>query len=578
MHMKGSKRQHDATFRPRTVASRRDCHLEVLMIFFGIIPVVQGSVRRGTLACLAVSFMPWLAGCEAFVPQRDRPDEGELPSTYSLAETRVACEQQWWKEFESEELDTLIDEALRENLSLRQFWARVQQADALATQSGAQLYPQFDVLGEASYRRTSLKVDRSQPSFKVRLGEALAGSLNRALTNTTRRALGSETGEGDGFPSSRGTTSTGTDRAPGRVTESVNQFGLSLAASYEVDLWGRIASGYRAARYDAEAVRADLETTAITLVAEVVDRWIRLQEQRELRAVLEDQLATNKTYLELVELRFRQGQVSALDVYQQRQAVTAIERQIPRVEAGAQVLRHELAVLLGKPPMSDLEPGLYDLEQVPDFPEIGVPADLLVQRPDVRAALADLNAADYRVAAARADRLPAIRLTGGIGYRTDEIAHLLDDWFLNLAAGLSQPLFDGFRRQAEVERTLAVVEERLAFYRLAILTALREVEDALVQERRQREYIEALTRQTEEARNALREASRRYQTGLSTYLPVLTELERTQFLARELITARRELLVFRINLYRALGGTWPGELTAPVPLSEEAELTKANAS
>jgi len=541
---------------------------------------------RATTVFFAGTLITLLSGCEAFLPRREQPDEGRLPETYSLSQTEVARTDRWWTEFGSADLDRLVNEALEENLGLRQFWARIAQADARATQSGSLLYPQFDLIGDAAYRRTSIEIESDQASFRARLRNALGSGLNRALTNTANRALGvtqngnnGDAGNGGGG-GTLGGLSAGSDaeEPPGRITQSTSQFGLSLSASYEVDLWGRIASGYRAARLDTEATRADLEATAITVVSEVVERWVRIQEQRELRAILQKQLETNETFLELVELRFRKALVSALDVFQQRQTVSEVERQIPVVESNEQVLRHELAVLLGKTPMAELELGSYDLAQVPPFPEVGVPADLLIYRPDVRAALADLNAADYRVAAARADRLPAIRLTGGIGYDSGEIRNLLDDWFLSVAASLSQPLFDGFRRQAEVERTLAVVEERLAAYRLTILTAIREVEDALVRERKQHEFVDALRRQIEDARNTLREASQRYQKGLNDYLPVLTALERTQLLTRTLVSAQRELLLFRIDLYRALGGMWPRELTAPAMLSDQSTSTKVNAS
>jgi NodT family efflux transporter outer membrane factor (OMF) lipoprotein len=316
----------------------------------------------------------------------------------------------------------------------------------------------------------------------------------------------------------------------------------------------------------------------MTLAAEVANRWLAIIEQQALKALLSEQVETNKTYLELVELRFRKARVSALDVYQQRQTVAEVEKLIPLVEAEEQVLRNELAVLLGKPPGTLIGVGAYDLEEVPDFPEIGVPAELLINRPDVRSALARLTASDYRVAVARADRLPAIRLTGGIGYDADDISNLFDDWFLNLAAGITAPILDGRRREAEVERTLAVVEERLASYRLTVLTAMREVEDAVVRERKQREHVQALARQLEDAANALREAGERYKKALNDYLPVLTALERTQFLTRSLVVARRDLLTFRVNLYRALGGDWTGELERPARLSDEQEATEAEGS
>jgi NodT family efflux transporter outer membrane factor (OMF) lipoprotein len=337
-----------------------------------------------------------------------------------------------------------------------------------------------------------------------------------------------------------------------------------------VDLWGRIWSQYQSAQFDVEASRDDLEAAAMTLTAQVTEIWLRILEQQELERLLAEQLETNRTYLELVELRFRKGQVSALDVFQQRQAVSDIKRLIPLAQAAEAVLRQELAVLLGKPPTEPMPVGDAPLPlDVPPLPPTGIPADLLVQRPDIRAAMARLQSADYGVAAARADLLPAIRLTGGIGYNTNDIRYLFDNWFLNVAAGLAQPLFDGFRRPAEVSRTLAVVEERLAAYRLTVLFAIQEVEEALVQETRQREYLAALAEGLEDARNALREASERYRKGLNDYLPVLAALERTQALARNVVIARRELLVFRVNLYRALGGTWMDELQPPVRLSEQ---------
>jgi NodT family efflux transporter outer membrane factor (OMF) lipoprotein len=413
--------------------------------------------------------------------------------------------------------------------------------------------------------------------------EAIASGVGRGVAQGLQNQLDPSSGSGSTGGSS-GISAGGSlnqERTePYRVTRETKQFGLSLAASYEVDLWGRIYTAYRAADYDYDATREDLESVAMTLAAEVADRWLRIIEQEELRRLLSEQLETNKTYLELVELRFRKGQegVSALDVYQQRQAVGEVAKQVPLVEAQEQLLRYDLAVLLGKPPASELATGEYELTTVPPLPSTGVPAELLARRPDIRAGLSRLNAADYRVASARADRLPAIRLTGGIGYSTDDIDHFFDDWFVNLASGLTMPLFDGFRREAEVERTLAVVEERLADYRLTVLTAIREVEDALIQERKQREYIEALTQQVDDASRALREATERYQKGLNDYLPVLTALERTQALTRNLISARRELLIYRVNLYRALGGSWTQELEAPVRLSDEVAMAKEGES
>ena len=134
----------------------------------------------------------------------------------------------------------------------------------------------------------------------------------------------------------------------------------------------------------------------------------------------------------------------------------------------------------------------------------------------------------------------------------------------NLAANLVQPVFEGGRRRAEVRRTDAVKLERLNAYGAAVLTALREVEDALTQERQQRLFIDNLRVQVALARETLGQARQRYTNGLSDYLPVLTALQAQQNRDRDLLTARRQLISYRIQLYRALGGSWARELTFPV--------------
>jgi outer membrane protein TolC len=134
------------------------------------------------------------------------------------------------------------------------------------------------------------------------------------------------------------------------------------------------------------------------------------------------------------------------------------------------------------------------------------------------------------------------------------------NWLLNLAGNLTAPIFDGGRRAAEVDRTRALTDEKLWAYRQTVLTAVKEVEDALVSESKQKEHIEALERVVSAARKAFDEAVERYRKGLNDYLPVLTQLLSVQSLERNLIKKRASLLLFRVSLYRALGGTWTQDL------------------
>jgi len=447
-----------------------------------------------------------VASCAPFKPQERQSPEGELPRSFSLYTSESEPEIRWWEEFNDPDLNVLITEALSGNLTLKEAWSRLVQTRALAVQAGAALYP--DLTGTAGADYTRQRSDNG---------------LQKTISN--------------------------------------EDYSLGVISSYELDLWGRIRAGRESALLEVTAAREDLNTAAMTLAAEVANRWVNIISQGMQKRLLEHQLQTNLTLLELIELRFRMSMVSALDVYQQKQIVEDIKAEIPLVEAEEQVLRHELALLLGKPPGTSLKISREDLLEPAEIPATGLPADLLSSRPDLRRAGMRLQAADWQVSAARANRLPAIRLTAGAQYGKGDMDVLFNNWLLSLAGNLTAPIFDGGRRAAEVDRRKALVDENLAAYRQAVLTAIKEVEDALVVEAKQREHIRALENVVVTARKALEEAGIRYRNGLTDYLPVLTQLLAVQRLERNLIRQRANLLNARVSLYRSLGGTWTDSLT-----------------
>ena len=446
-----------------------------------------------------------LASCTPFKPPVRPSPEGELPQTFSLYTSESEPPQRWWEEFNDPELNTLVAEALSGNFSLKKAWTRLRQANSVVVQTGATLYP--DLSGNAS-----------------------------ALSARQRSGSG-----------------------PFK-TRSTEEYSLGVTSSYELDLWGRIRSQREAALLEATATREDLNIAAMTLVAEVTNHWTNIISQRMQKQLLEKQIQINRTYLELIELRFRASMVSAVDVYQQKQVVEDVTAEIPLVEEKELLLMHELALLLGKPQQTALKISRTDLPESNKIPATGFPADLLAARPDLRAAGLRLRAADWQVAAARANRLPAINLTAQAVYGKGALDVLFDTWLLSLAGNLVAPIFDGKRRAAEVDRTLAVSDENLLAYREAVLTAIKEVEDAMVSESKQREHIDSLKLVVATARKALEEAGIRYRNGLTDYLPVLTQLLTVQRLERDLIQKRTSLLIARVSLYRALGGVWPESL------------------
>ncbi|MDP8263504.1 MAG: TolC family protein [Candidatus Ancaeobacter aquaticus] len=478
---------------------------------------------------LITSLMIFSSSC-TFLPKIKKPPEGKISEAFTESDSKVKMPDQWWTSFENNDLNALMGKAFVGNLSLKETFYRLKQAKARAVIAGSELFPQINATGNASRNRTMRE---------------------NVTTNTT---------------------TWGTQHR--KISTTIQDWAVGIAASYEVDLWGRIRSGRSAAIFEEMASEKDLETSAFSLSAEITDRWIRILEQRAQKRLLHEQLKTNKSYLELVELRYKKAIVSSLDVYQQKQTVESIRQQIPLVEAQEQVLLHELAVLLGKLPRTNMDITEKSLPHLPALPETGIPADLLQNRPDVKAAFLRLQESRWNVSGAIANRLPAINLTGAASYDTEGIEDLFDNWFFNLGSSLAMPLVDGFKRKAEVERTKAVMNEYLNAYRRTVLNAIKEVEDALIREKKQIEHIDSLKDQIDAARKGLEVAGERYLKGVSDYLPVLTQLSAVQRLERDMITSHRNLLVYRVNLYRALGGTWTDNIEQKLEHETETATAK----
>ena len=468
----------------------------------------QAAMNRVFRWFLLIAFLAQaLTSCTPFAPAaRLGQEETPLPDSFSIKDSIQDPKQRWWETVGDEELNSFVDEALTDNQTLLSYWARLEKAQAQARKEGADLKPSLAGAAGASYTR--IETDNSS-------------------------------------------------------VENEN-YSIGLVAGYEVDLWGRIRATNESALLSAEASREDLNTVAMTVAAEVTERWVAILSQRLQRQLLGQQLSNNETYLELVELRFRKSLASALDVFQQRQLVERNKAQLPLIEMQKRMLENQLAVLLGRMPNQSPVITRQELPVLDAVPDAGIPVELLQNRPDIVAAFKRLEAVDQDLAAARADRLPALRLTGSVAYDSDKLEKVFDNWIANLGASLTAPIFDGGRRKAEVDINEAAVQQQLAEYRQLVLSAVREVEDALISETKIREHVVATENQLQAGKNALKEAGSRYLKGLNDYLPVLTQLLSVQSLENDLIRRHEDLLVARISLYRAIGGSWTDELSPPV--------------
>jgi NodT family efflux transporter outer membrane factor (OMF) lipoprotein len=332
----------------------------------------------------------------------------------------------------------------------------------------------------------------------------------------------------------------------------------TLSASYEVDLWGRNAADLRGAEASLRATAFDRDAARLTLLAGVATAYFEVLSLRGRLAVSRENLGISQRVLGVVEARARNGAVSPLDVARQQAAVLSQRAGLLSLEQQERQTLAALAVLVGRLPEGFAVQGttLADLA-VPSISP-GLPAQLLVRRPDLASAEASLTAANADLTAARAALLPSIQLTGSAGVASGALLAFLSgpSTGLALAASVLQPIFDGGRLKGQVSVAESRERELVESYRKAILAAFGDVESALAASSRL-EQREALQVQVEErAREALRLAEVRYREGADDLLSVL-DAQRTLFDAHDqLALTRLDRLAAAVALFRALGGGW----------------------
>jgi NodT family efflux transporter outer membrane factor (OMF) lipoprotein len=446
-------------------------------------------------------------------PVRNPAMPMEIPKSFSTTGTEP-LPGNFWQAFEDDQLDTLIDEALTNNFNLETAWDRLAQAQAVAKKSEAALWPQAEL--DAGFRRSRQE--------------------NQGLTTYS------------------------------------SLYSLGIAAGYEVDLWSRLRSSQKAAWLDVQAQHDAVNTAAITVTASIANTWYQLAEVKALVQIAAEQIETNRQVLEIVTVKFRKGVASAADVLRQRQLVASTEGLLIVAEETEELLQYQLSVLVGNQPELTWQQTSITLPDLPPLPRLGIPADVLWRRPDVRRDFRLLQAADQRLAAAVADQYPRISLAASVETSAVSVHDLFDDWLANLAANAIQPLFDGARRKAEVQRQQAVVTERVHTWGQTILDALWDIEAALTQERQQTRLLESLNLQLGLASETYQRNRERYIKGQANYIRVLESLQSLQSLERNVITTQRTLIGRRIDLYRSIAGSF--DMPQPA-ISRTGNLTEA---
>jgi multidrug efflux system outer membrane protein len=468
------------------------------------------------MAALAAGLALGLWGCAGIPARQDADWVVDVPPSWSgkevAARPATASLASWWLRFDDPLLVDLVASALQSNTTVRSAQGALRQARALRDGAAAGLLPQLG---------TSASAQRSK-----------AGTAG-----------------------------------------PVNNFKVGLDASWEADLFGANRSALDASESAARASDASLADVQVSIAAEVALSYITLRSTQARLAIAQDNLASQRDTLQITQWRLQAGLVSSLAAEQARASAEQTAAQLPLLITGIAQAQHALAVLTGQAPAA-LSTMLQTAAPVPQAAEnlaLSLPADTLRQRPDVRAAQFQVAAAAARVSQAEAARLPDLKLSGSLGLNALTVGALGGSGALvaSILAGVSMPLFDGGAGRAQVQAQQGALEQSRAAYQAAVLTALKDVEDALIALSGDRERLAGLQRAAISAGRAAALARQQFSSGLVDFQTVL-ETQRSRLSTEDAVaTANADVSADHVRLYKALGGGWAPDATGSNPLVNE---------
>jgi outer membrane protein, multidrug efflux system len=420
---------------------------------------------------------------------------------------------EWWQSFHDPILDSLVSLSLASNLDLKQAEARVRQARAARGVAVGGLLP--DVNASALYQRSK---------------------------------------------SSSETVSAGGGVSVATLAPFRELFQVGLDAAWELDIFGGTRRSVEAATADLKAAVEDRRDVFVTLVGEVGLNYLNLRGFQQQIYIARKNLEAQKKTAAITHKRFEAGFVSRLDVANADAQVATTESLIPRLESSAQAAVYTLGVLLGKEP-AFLASELATPTPIPPTPPevpVGLPSDLLRRRPDIRRAEAQLHAATARIGVAVADLFPRFNITGSMGFAANDIAKVgaQGSRFWSFSPSVTWPVFAGGKIRWNIELQKALEEQSFLAYQQTVLTALKDVETALVAYAKEQEHLRSLAAAVASNRQAVDLSMKLYVAGRTDFLNVLNA-QRALFLTEDALTqSTRTLGTNLIALYKALGGGW----------------------
>lgn len=469
-----------------------------------------------------LSLAPWvaaasLAACRTVGPDHEAP-ETALPAAWRDApEAGLAAGTPelaaWWATFGDPVLADLVERAVSGGLELRDALARIREARALRGVAASERFPVLD--GE-------LRFERRGESENTPLG--------------------------------------------GFVPDS-DLYSAGFDASWEIDLWGRVRRSVEAADADLASAVEDARDVAVSVAAEVAATYVALRANQRRLEIARENVSLQEETLQVVSGRFEAGLVDESDVAQARANVETTRSRLPDLEIGSRVAENRLAVLLGRPPGS-LAAELEEPRPIPVPPAsiaVGVPADLLRRRADVRRAERVLAAETARIGMAEGDLYPRLTLFGALGVAAESSSDLADadSSFFGIGPSLRWNLFDGGGLRNRVAAQEARAEAALVRWERTVLAALEETENAMTAFVREQSRRDFLLEAVAQSRLAVELAQVRYVEGLSDFQAVLDSERALARLEDDLAVSEASITASSIGLYKSLGGGFEGGPPSP---------------
>ncbi|MDD2738416.1 MAG: efflux transporter outer membrane subunit [Methylomonas lenta] len=472
----------------------------------------------------AFAFALSLTGCFTVGPDYEKPQiEAPKQWRFAVEDAQDTANLPWWEQMQDPVLNRLVEQALLNNLDLKIAIANVEQFMGVYGATRASLFPQ--IFGQAGY-------DRIQTS-----SESLGLDNNGLSDNGSAR--------------------------------------LGASMFWELDVWGQLRRAKEAARADLLAQESVRNTVVLTLVSSVAQTYITL---RSLDSNLEITRNTVEALTEenrIAKTRFAAGFSSEIEVSQSDSELERRRALIPLYEHQVAQTENALSVLLGRPP-GTIERGLSLDELVPPAVPAGLPAELLLRRPDIHQAEQNLIAANARIGVARGEYFPKVTISGDVGQASMEIAQLFVPGanFWTIGTRLLGPVFTAGKVAGQVQTAEAAQQAALASYQKAILVSFREFEDGLIVSEKSNQSQISQAKRLKALQNYLHLSHLRYDEGYSSYLVVLDALRQYYEGQIDLVNARNDTFIALIQLYRAMGGGWivPAEQKAQVPKPKEASF------